>query len=201
MSIDRCSWCLKNEKMIKYHDEEWGVPLFDDKKHFEFLMFEVLQCGLNWNIVLQKREIFQSCFDNFDFEKVAKYDDLDVQRILNTPNMIRSERKIRAIIFNANKFIEIIKEYGSLSDYIWSFSDKKTIVYEREKEYFPVSNALSEKIAKDLRKRKFKFLGAVTIYSYLESCGIINDHLKSCFRYDEINKMADVIFLKPDNEK
>ena len=88
MSIDRCSWCLKNEKMIKYHDEEWGVPLFDDKKHFEFLMFEVLQCGLNWNIVLQKREIFQSCFDNFDFEKVAKYDDLDVQRILNTPNII-----------------------------------------------------------------------------------------------------------------
>ena len=142
MSINRCSWCLKNEKMTKYHDEEWGVPLFDDIKHFEFLMFEVLQCGLNWNIVLQKRDIFKKCFDDFDFEKVAKYDDLDVERILNTPNMIRSERKIRAIIVNANRYIEIIKEYGSFSDYIWSFSGKKTIIYEREKEYFPVSNAI-----------------------------------------------------------
>lgn len=115
----RCPWCLLNEKMMRYHDEEWGRPLWDDVKQFEFLMLEVLQCGLNWNMMLQKRDVFRACFADFDYEAVARFTEDDIQRILATEGMIRSRRKIEAIIHNANRFLEIRREFGTFSDYLW----------------------------------------------------------------------------------
>lgn len=120
-NMERCPWCMCNEKMIRYHDEEWGVPVHDDQKQFEFLMMEVMQCGLNWNMMIQKREIFRNCFDNFDFGKVAKYEEEDILRIMETEGMIRSRRKIEAVIHNARCFRDIRREFGSFSDYIRSF--------------------------------------------------------------------------------
>ena len=119
-NMERCPWCMCNEKMIRYHDEEWGVPVYDDQKQFEFLMMEVMQCGLNWNMMIQKREIFRNCFDNFDFGKVAEYEEEDILRNMETEGMIRSRRKIEAVIHNARCFRDIRREFGSFSDYIWS---------------------------------------------------------------------------------
>lgn len=175
--------------MRKYHDEEWGVPIHDDQKQFEFLMLEALQCGLSWYTILKKRNIIRSCFDDFNFDKVADYNDSDVSRIMNTPGMIRSERKIRAIIENAKRFQKIRREYGSFSDYLWSYSSGKTILYEgHETGCIPVSNRLSKIISADLKKRGFKYLGAVTIYAHLQACGIINDHSADCECYQKIVK-------------
>lgn len=135
--MKRCEWCLINEKMIKYHDEEWGIPVHDDRKQFEFLMMEVIQCGLNWNMMIQKREIFRKCFDDFDFEKIAGYGEEDILRILDTEGMIKSRRKIEAVIHNACCFIDIRNEYGAFSEYLWNFSEGKTILYkDHEKERF-----------------------------------------------------------------
>lgn len=127
--MERCGWCMCNEKMMKYHDEEWGVPLRDDQKQFEFLMMEVMQCGLNWNMMIQKREIFRACFDSFDFDKVAAYGEDDIERIMETEGMIRSRRKIEAVIHNARCFQKIREEFGTFSDYIWSFTKGKTYLY------------------------------------------------------------------------
>lgn len=125
--MERCPWCMCNEKMIRYHDEEWGVPVYDDQKQFEFLMMEVMQCGLNWNMMIQKREIFRECFDRFDYNKVAEYQEAEIERILNTEGMIRSRRKIEAVIHNARCFQKIREEFGSFSDYIWGFTGEKPI--------------------------------------------------------------------------
>ena len=130
--------------LIRYHNEEWGVPLHDDQKQFEFLMMEVMQCGLNWNMMMEKREIFRTCFENFDYDKVAEYGEADIQRILDTPGMIRSCRKIEAVINNARCFQQIREEYGSFSDYIWSYSGGKTILYNKHADgWIPASNGLS----------------------------------------------------------
>ncbi len=181
-------WENASEVNIKYHDEEWGVPVFDDRLQFEYLMLEVMQCGLNWNMVINKREIFRKCFDNFEYDLIAKYSEKDIERIVNTDGMIKSQRKIEAIISNAKCFQKIREEFGSFCKYIWAYSDNKTILYDKhEKGYIPVSNGLSDKIAKDLKKRGFKFLGSITIYSHLQACGIINDHDKNCPRYEYIN--------------
>lgn len=185
--MKRCAWCMMNEKMIRYHNEEWGVPLHDDRKQFEFLMMEVMQSGLNWNMMIQKREIFRKCFDAFDYEKVAAYGEPEIQRILSTEGMIRSRRKVEAVIQNARCFLDIREEYGSFSEYLWGFSDGKTILYDGHGDgQIPARNALSDRVSKDLKKRGFKFLGSVTVYSHLQACGIINDHQKDCFRYQEI---------------
>ena len=167
------SWCLINELETKYHDEEWGVPVHDDQKQFEFLMMEVMRCGLSWDIVLKKREIFRACFDRFDFDKIAVYSEEDVERIMNTPGMIRSRRKIEAVIGNARIVQQIREAFGSFSDYLWSCTDGKTLLYkEHETGNVPASNALSEKISKDLKKRGMKYLGQVTVYAHLQACGI-----------------------------
>ncbi len=179
--MERCSWCLSNEAMIRYHDEEWGVPLHDDRKQFEFLMMEVMQCGLNWNMMIQKREIFHVCFDGFDFGKIVAYRESDIARILETPGMIRSRRKIEAVIHNARRFEEIRREFGTFSSYLWGFTDGKAILYHgHEKGAIPARNGLSDRVSADLRKRGFKYLGSVTVYSHLQACGIINDHDDSC---------------------
>lgn len=199
--MERCKWCLCNEKMIKYHDEEWGVPLHDDKKQFEFLMMEVMQCGLNWNMMIQKREIFRQCFDDFDYKKVADYNEEDILRILDTQGMIRSQRKIEAVIHDARCFLKVQEEFGSFSTYLWDFSKGKTILYVgHQKGMIPAKNGLSDMVSKDLKKRGFKYLGSVTVYSHLQACGIINDHVETCFRYADILENYPVVRKRKDGE-
>ncbi len=195
-SINRCSWCMINELEIKYHDEEWGVPVHDDRKQFEYLMMEVMQCGLSWDIVLKKREIFRSCFDNFDYDKIAAYSERDIENILNIPGMIRSRRKIEAIINNARCVQQIRKEYDSFSDYLWGWTNGKTLIYKgHELGNIPSSNALSKEISSDLKKRGMKYLGAVTVYAHLQACGIINDHIKECHCYKKLINRQDVKYI------
>ncbi|BDF05277.1 DNA-3-methyladenine glycosylase I [[Clostridium] hylemonae] len=199
--MERCKWCLCNDAMIKYHDEEWGIPLYDDRKQFEFLMMEVMQCGLNWNMMIQKREIFCKCFDGFDYEKVASYGEGDIRRILEAEGMIRSRRKIEAVIHNAGCFLKIQQEYGSFSEYLWRFAGGKTIFYNRhERGEQPARNGLSDKVSGDLRRRGFKYLGSVTVYSHLQACGIINDHVKECFRYKYIAEHYPFVYKRRNKE-
>lgn len=182
-----CGWDSASILDRVYHDTEWGIPVYDDRKQFEYLMMEVMQCGLSWELMLRKRETFRLCFDNFDYDRIATYGDKDVERIMNTENMIHSERKIRAVISNAKCFQKIREEYGSFSDYLWAFSDGKTILYNGHNDgQIPVSNGLSEKISRDLKNRGFKYLGAITVYSHLQACGIINDHDIDCPCYQRI---------------
>ena len=181
-----CDWDTTSELNIRYHDTEWGVPLHDDRGQFEFLMMEVMQCGLNWNMMIQKREIFRACFQNFDYDKIARYDETDIERIMSTPGMIRSPRKIQAVIHNARCFQKIRETCGSFSAFLWAYSDGRTILYNHHAEgYIPVSNGLSDRISQDLKRRGFKFLGTITMYSHLQACGIINDHSLDCPRYRE----------------
>ena len=196
-----CDWDHSSEINIRYHDTEWGVPLHDDKGQFEFLMLEVMQCGLNWNMMMQKRQIFRKCFADFDFDIVVAFGEKDVQRILETKGMLRSPRKVEAIISNAICFQNVRKEFGSFSDYIWGFTKGKTILYKRHAEgWIPCSNGLSLRISQDLRKRGLKYVGAITIYSHLQACGIINDHSKDCPRYAEINTHNPTVIKAPDHE-
>ena len=197
-----CNWDKTSQLNIKYHDKEWGVPVHNDKKQFEFISMEVMQCGLNWNMMINKREIFRKCFDNFDYDLIAKYTAEDIKRIMNTEGMIKSVRKIEAIINNAKCFQKIRTEFGSFCKYLWSYSDNKTILYDKHSDgYIPVSNGLSDEICKDLKNRGFKFLGSVTIYSHLQACGIINDHDKNCPRYKFINSKYPTIKRKRFLEK
>ena len=182
----RCPWCEDNELLRKYHDEEWGDPLHDDMKHFEYISLDVLQCGLNWLIMMKKREIFRECFDGFDYGKIALYDDGKVKEIMETPGMIKSPRKINAIINNARRFLEVRKEFGSFDKYLWDFAGRKPILYTGRKEL--VTSRLSDDLARDLKKRGFKYLGSVTVYAHLESCGIVNDHSDFCWKYARLAK-------------
>lgn len=192
--MERCPWCLGNKKMIRYHDEEWGVPVHDDQKQFEFLMMEVMQCGLNWNMMIQKREIFRACFGNFDFDKVTGYGESDIERILGTEGMICSRRKIEAVIHNARCFQKIRTEFGSFSEYIWGFTKGKTYLYTgHQKGSVPARNGLSDRVSVDLKKRGLKYMGFVTAYFYLQACGIINDHWEGCFRYQKLIFSTDAV--------
>lgn len=202
--IYRCGWCLgckSGEKMIRYHDEEWGIPLHDDIKQFEFLMLEVMQCGLNWDMMITKREIFRKCFSDFDYNAIAGYGEEDIERILSEEGMIRSRRKIEAIIGNACRFREIIAVFGSFEKYLHSFSGDKVILYQgHQKGYVPARNGLSDRISADLKKRGFKYLGSVTVYSHLQACGIVNDHSAECFRYKYICENYPTAVKRRDNE-
>ena len=196
-----CIWANTNEANKIYHDTEWGIPVDDDRHMFEHLTLECMQCGLSWDLMLKKRETFRKCFDNFDYDKIAAYDDSDVERILNTENMIRSERKVRAVINNARCYQKVREEFRSFCEYLWAYSDGKVILYEGHDDGpSPVSNGLSDRISKDLKKRGFKYVGAVTIYSHLQACGIINDHDKDCPCYKRINAMRPVVHLPRDRE-
>lgn len=197
-----CDWDKASDLCRKYHDEEWGVPVHDDRKQFEFLMLEVMQCGLSWNLMIQKREIFRKCFDNFNYDKIALYTEKDVDRIMNTAGMIRSPRKVDAVINNAKCFQKIRAEYGTFCAYLWDYSDGRTILYDKHADGFiPVSNGLSDRISKDLKKRGFKYLGPVTVYSHLQACGIINDHDKDCPKYSLINAAYPTMRKKREDEK
>ena len=182
-----CDWAAGNKIMIRYHEEEWGIPLHDDQKQFEFLMMEAMQCGLNWNMMMNKREIFRECFAGFDYDQAARFDERDIQRIIMTPGMIRSRKKIEAVVNNAICFQKIQDAFGSFSRYIWSWSDGKTILYNKHQQgWIPACNGLSDRISKDLKKRGFKYLGSITVYSHLQACGIINDHSEACPCYQKI---------------
>lgn len=181
--MKRCDWAEGSKLYMGYHDKEWGVPVHDDNIHFEFLVLESMQAGLSWITILKKRENFRLAFDNFDYKKIAEYNEEKIEELLNNEGIIRYRRKIEAAINNANKFIEIQNEFGSFDNYIWNSTDNKIIInhYENIKEV-PAKTVLSDLISKDLKKRGFKFLGSVTIYSYLQAVGIIDDHIDSCFR-------------------
>ncbi len=194
--MSNCSWAGVNPFSQEYHDHEWGVPVHDDIKLFEYLLLETMQCGLSWSLILKKRPVFAECFDNFDYNKIAKYTESDIDRIINTEGMIRSLRKVKAIINNAQRFLEIRSQFGSFANYIWAYSENKTIVYKRsQKNVIPSRNILSDLISKDLRKRGFKFMGSVCVYSFLQACGIINDHEETCQKFQEINENYPILVL------
>ena len=185
--MNRCKWVnLDNPLYIKYHDEEWGVPSYNDKHLFEMLILESFQAGLSWECILNKRESFREDFDNFDYKKVANYDEEKISQLLTDKRIIRNKLKIRASIQNAKAFIKIIEEYGSFSTYIWLFTNNK-IIYNKD-DKFVTSNELSDKISKDLKKRGMSFVGTTIIYSYLQAIGVINDHELNCdFRKKGVN--------------
>lgn len=194
--MKRCAWCCGNEIVEKYHDEEWGNVLHDDRKHFEYLLMEVMQCGLNWTMMLKKREVFRQCFAGFDYEAVSEFDEADIQKILQQEGMIRSRRKIEAIINNAERFRQIIQEFGSFDTYLWAFSNHKTFVYHKHQEgFYEAKNELSDRISADLKKRGFKYLGSITVYSHLQACGMINDHECDCWKYSKLLKEGNIEFV------
>ncbi len=177
---NRCGWA-KGEKDILYHDTEWGVPSYDDGYIFEMLILEGFQAGLSWNTILQKRENFRKAFDNFDYKKISKYDEKKLNELMQNEGIIRNKLKINSAVTNAVSFMKIQKEFGSFSDYIWGFTDKKRIINKwKDLSEVPTTTELSDKISKDLKKRGFKFIGSTIIYSFLQAIGIIDDHLASC---------------------
>ena len=182
--MKRCRWVNeKSDIYVKYHDEEWGVPKYDDRELFELLVLESFQAGLSWLTILKRREDFRKAFDNFDVIKVSNYNQEKVEELVNNEKIIRCRGKITSTINNAKIFRQIQKEYGSFSNYIWGFTDNKII--QNEFDQLPVSTPLSDKISKDLKKRGMKYVGTVIIYSYLQAIGIVNDHEKNCFRYNK----------------
>ena len=185
--MKRCEWCESSEMYMEYHDKEWGVPVYDDQKHFEFLVLESAQAGLSWITILKKRENYRKAYDNFDPQKVARYTDAKKAKLLSDAGIVRNRLKVEASISNAKKFLEIQKEFGSFSNYIWSFTNGKPVVGKwKNLSEIPAKTELSDIISLNLKKRGFKFLGSIIIYSHLQATGIINDHLIDCFRYKEI---------------
>lgn len=194
--MERCGWCLDGGILQKYHDEEWGNPLHDDRKHFEYLLMEAMQCGLNWTMMLKKREIFRKCFDDFDYQRIAEYTEAEIERIMQTDGMIKSRGKIAAIINNAKCFLKITAEFGSFDNYIWSFSDYQTFVYMKHQQgQGEVRNELSDRLSRDMKKRGFKYLGSITVFSHLQACGIINDHECNCFKYEKLIEDGNIKYI------
>lgn len=181
--MNRCEWATTDPLLQKYHDEEWGIPVHDDREHYMYMLMESMSCGLSWLLMLKKREVFRACFANFNYEKVARFTSNDVERIMNTENMIRSQRKIEGMIANARAFIKVREEFGTFDNYIWRFSKGETKVYSSHKNKTCVSNALSDKVSSDLMKRGFKYIGTVITYSHLQAIGMIDDHQENCFKY------------------
>jgi DNA-3-methyladenine glycosylase I len=183
----RCPWCLSDPVYTDYHDLEWGVPVHDDRKWFEFLVLEGAQAGLNWLLVLKKRENYRRAYDGFDFERVARYDQRKIARLLANPGLIRNRAKIAASVNNASAFIRIRDEFASFDSYIWRFVGGKPICNSwRSDSQLPASTALSDAISRDLRARGFKFVGSTIVYAHMQATGMVNDHLVDCFRYKEL---------------
>jgi DNA-3-methyladenine glycosylase I len=178
----RCTWCEKDDLYRDYHDNEWGKPIYDDDKLFEFLILETFQAGLSWYTILKKRENFRAAFDNFDYKKVAQYDENKVQELLQDAGIIRNQLKIRGTISNAISFMEVQKEFGSFSKYIWNFTDGKPIENNRKSlREVPATTPLSDEISKDLKKRGFKFVGSTVVYAHMQATGMVNDHVVDCW--------------------
>jgi DNA-3-methyladenine glycosylase I len=187
MEKPKCDWCKGSPLYEKYHDTEWGVPLFDEQMLFEFLILETFQAGLSWITVLRKREDFRKAFDQFDYKKIAAYDSSKEQELLQNSKIIRNRLKIIATINNAEAFMKIQKQYGSFSDYIWGFVDGKPITNSfKTLAEVPAKTPLAETISKDLKQNGFKFVGPTVIYAHMQASGMVNDHLTNCFRYKEV---------------
>ncbi len=187
--MKRCEWANKSELEISYHDNEWGVPIHDDGSLFEFLVLEGAQAGLSWDIILRKRTGYRKAFDNFDPRKISKYSAADVSRLLANSEIIRNRLKISAIITNARAFLIVQKEFGSFDRYIWQFVNGRTILNSWKKlAEIPPSSPESEAMSRDLKKRGFKFVGTTICYAFMQAVGMVNDHVVSCFRYDEVKK-------------
>ena len=183
----RCGWCEGDALYETYHDNEWGKPVYDDDTLFEFLILETFQAGLSWITILRKRENFRKALDNFDYKKIAQYNQKKIDSLLQDAGIIRNKLKINATITNAQSFINIQEEFGSFSKYIWNFSDGKPIKNSNKKyQEAPANTPLSDSISKDLKKRGFKFVGSTVMYAHMQATGMVNDHEISCFRYNEV---------------
>ena len=179
---NRCSWCEKDDLYRDYHDNEWGKPVYDDDNLFEFLILETFQEGLSWYTILAKRENFRKAFDNFDYKKIAQYDDSKIEELLQNVGIIRNKLKVKATISNAIAFMEIQKEFESFSKYIWGFVDGKPIDNKpKTTQKVPATTPLSDAISKDLKKRGFKFVGSTVMYAHMQATGMVNDHVEDCF--------------------
>ena len=185
--IKRCKWAGKDPLYIEYHDKQWGVPVYEDSKIFEFLLLETFQAGLSWITILRRRENFRTAFDNFDFQEIANYSDEKLEDLRKDAGIIRNRLKIKAAKSNAIAFMEVQKEFGTFSKYIWSFLDGKPIknAFKTMSE-LPANTPLSDKISADLKKRGFKFVGSTIVYAHMQAMGIVNDHTTDCFRYNEV---------------
>lgn len=187
MTNERCGWCLGSERYIRYHDEEWGVPVKDDDTLFEFLVLETFQAGLSWITVLNKRENFRKAFDGFNYDKIAAYDQTKIDALLQDAGIIRNKLKIMATVSNARAFQRIRAEFGTFSSYIWGFVGHRPVknAFASTGE-LPARTPISDLISKDLKSRGFKFVGSTVVYAHMQATGMVNDHITSCFRYDEI---------------
>ncbi|MDR2471385.1 MAG: DNA-3-methyladenine glycosylase I [Treponema sp.] len=184
--MKRCGWCLCSELYMDYHDREWGVPVYDDRKQFEFLVLESAQAGLSWLTILKKRENYRRAYDGFDPAKVARYGEAKKRRLLADPGIVRNRLKIEASINNARCFLELQKEAGSFSAWLWHYTGGKPLRGRRKTlQDIPARTELSDRIAADLKKRGFRFVGSTIIYAHLQAVGVVNDHLTGCFRYRE----------------
>lgn len=183
MEKTRCAWSTSEPIYIKYHDEEWGVPVYDDAKLFEFLTLETFQAGLSWITVLKKRENFRKAFDNFNYKKIAGYDEDKIAELMDDAGIIRNGAKIRAAVTNAQAFMEVQKEFGSFSGYIWGFVNHKPIVNRlKSHKDAPATTPLSDEISKDLKKRGFKFVGSTVVYAHMQATGMVDDHVDDCWK-------------------
>ncbi|MDB5226609.1 MAG: tag [Bacteroidota bacterium] len=184
--VCRCSWCVGKPLYEKYHDEEWGVPVWDDRKQFEFLVLESAQAGLSWWTVLQKRENYRKHFAQFDPAKVAKYSEKHIQKMLGDAGLIRNRAKLESAVHNAKLFLELQAKHGTFCNYIWSFVDGKPVVNKwKEMKQVPATTAVSESLAKDMKLKGFKFLGSTVLYAHMQATGLVNDHVQGCFRYSQ----------------
>ena len=184
MNTIRCNWVTTDELYIKYHDEEWGKPVYDDETIFEFLVLESFQAGLSWITILKKRENFREAFDHFNYQKIATYTDEKIEELMNNACIVRNRLKILATINNAQRFMEVQQEFGSFSKYIWSFVNGKPMVNTfKTIQEVPATTDISDALAKDLKKRGFKFLGSTVMYAHMQATGMVNDHIVSCVCY------------------
>ena len=190
--IYRCEWAIKTESMTKYHDEEWGVPLLDDLKLFEFIILDGFQAGLSWQTIINKRENFREAFDNFKPEIIIDYGEDKVAELMNNAGIIRNKSKILATIINAQKYLDLQKEYGTFAEYIWKFTNHRTInnKFQLWKE-IPATSAESDAMSKELKKLGFKFVGSTICYAFMQAAGMVNDHQIDCYRYEEIVEMSN----------
>ncbi len=190
--LNRCGWCKGDDLYEAYHDQEWGVPVYDDDRLFEFLVLETFQAGLSWITILRKRENFRKAFDNFDYKKIAKYSEEKILELLQDAGIIRNKLKVRATVTNSREFIKIQEEFGSFSNYIWDFVSGKPLQHKIEDyKKAPATTEISDKLSKDLKKRGFKFVGSTVMYAHMQATGMVNDHQIDCFRYKEVQEMAE----------
>ena len=189
--INRCGWSISDPLMIDYHDKEWGVPVHDDRKHFEMIVLDGAQAGLSWQTVLRKRESYREAFDNFDPKKVARYNEKKIRELLNNPGIIRNRLKVNSAVVNAKAFLEVTDEFGSFDKYIWQFVGHRTIHNEwKSLKELPAKTSVSDAMSKDLKKRGFNFVGSTICYAYMQAAGMVNDHTTECFRYKELKRMS-----------